>query len=93
MTNILFTIILALGMKVTDITLSPKHYLITYQDGQREMVIVTKKDNNICPHYCGIDHAHKVNICEEGDCNPIKKSFVISKQETENNTFNLYICL
>ena len=89
MTNILFTIILALSMKVADITFSPKYYLITYQDGQREEVVVTK-GNDICPHYCGIDHAHKVNICEGGDCNPIKKSFVISKQETENNTFNLY---
>ena len=89
MTNILFTIILALSMKVADVTFSPKHYLITYQDGQREEVVVTK-GNDICPHYCGIDHAHKVNICKGGDCDPIKKSFIISKQETENNTFNLY---
>ena len=89
MTNILFTIILALGMKVTDMTFSPKYYLITYQDGQREMVVVTKNDH-ICPHYCGIDHAHKVNMCEGGDCDPIERNFVISKQKTGNNTFNLY---
>ena len=90
MTNILFTIILALGIKVADVTLSPNYYLITYQDGQREMVVISKKDNNICPHYCGIDHAHRVNICEGGDCNSIERNFVISKQKTENNTFNLY---
>ena len=89
MTNILFTIILALGMKVADITLSSKYYQITYQDGQREMVVITKNDD-ICPSYCGIDHAHKVNICEGGDCNPIERNFVISKQKTGNNTFNLY---
>ena len=89
MTNILFTIILVLGMKVADVTLSPKHYLITYQDGQREMVVVTKS-NDICPTYCGIDHAHKVNVCEGGDCDSFRKDFVISKQKTGNNTFNLY---
>ena len=89
MTNILFTIILVLGMKVADVTLSPKHYLITYQDGQREMVVVTKS-NDICPTYCGIDHAHKVDICEGGDCDPIERNFVISKQKTGDNTFNLY---
>ena len=89
MTNILFTIIIALGMKVADVTFSPKHYMITYQDGQREEVVVTK-GNDICPHYCGIDHAHKVNICEGGDCSPIDKSFVVSKHKTDNNTFNLY---
>ncbi len=89
MTNILFTIIVALGMKVVDVTFSPTYYMITYQDGQREEVVVTK-DNDICPHYCGIDHAHKVNFCEGGDCSPINESFVISKYKADNNTFNLY---
>ena len=89
MTNILFTIIVALGMKVVDVTFSPKYYMITYQDGQREEVVVTK-GNDICPHYCGIDHAHKVNMCEGEDCDLIDKSFVISKHETPNNTFSLY---
>ena len=69
MTNILLTIILALGIKTADLAISPKHYLIMYQDGQREEVIVTKKDN-ICPTYCDINHPHKVNICE-GDCKHI----------------------
>ena len=89
MTNIIFTIIVALGMKVVDVTFSPKYYMITYQDGQREEVVVTK-GNDICPHYCGIDHAHKVNMCEGGDCDLIDKNFVISKKQAGNNTFNLY---
>ena len=89
MTNILFTIIVALGMKVVDVTFSSKYYMITYQDGQREEVVITK-GNNICPHYCGIDHAHKVNMCEGGDCDLIDKSFVISKHQASNNTFSLY---
>jgi len=89
MTNILFTIIVALGMKVVDVTFSPAYYMITYQDGQREEVVVTKS-NDICPHYCGIDHAHKINICEGGDCNRIDKSFVVNKHKADNNTFNLY---
>ena len=89
MTNILFTIIVALGMKVVDVTFSPTYYMITYQDGQREEVVVTKS-NDICPHYCGIDHAHKVNICEGGDCSRIDKSFIVNKHKADNNTFNLY---
>ena len=89
MTNILFTIIVALGMKVVDLSLSPKYYLITYQDGQREEVLITKNDN-VCPHYCGIDHPHKVNICEE-DCKDTNTDFIIRKEKNNNNnTFNLY---
>ena len=89
MTNILFTLIIALGMKIADTTLSPKHYLITYQDGQRDRVVVSK-DGHICPSYCSINHAHKVNICNDGECKEIDKSFVINKQKSDNNTFNLY---
>ena len=90
MTNILFTIIVALSMKVADLTLSPKYYLITYQDGQREEVVITK-NNNICPHYCQVDHAHKVNICEGGECINIDKDFIIRKEANiMNNSFNLY---
>ena len=89
MTNIIFSIIVALGMKVADSALGPTYYMITYQDGQREEVVVTKGDN-ICPHYCGINHAHKVNMCEGGDCDLVDKSFVISKQKTPNNTFSLH---
>ena len=89
MTNILFTIIVALGMKIVDLSLSPKYYLITYQDGQREEVVITKNDN-VCPHYCGVDHPHKVNICEE-DCKDTDIGFIIRKEtDRNNNTFNLY---
>ena len=45
MTNILFTLILALGIKIADANLSPKYYLITYQNGQQEEIMLTKKDN------------------------------------------------
>jgi len=89
MTNILFTLILALGIKIVDLTVSPKYYLITYQDGQREQVVITKS-NNICPNYCEADHPHSVNMCE-GDCKHINQSFIITKQiDNDNNTFNLY---
>ena len=89
MTNILFTLIVALGMKIADSNLSPKHYLITYQDGQREEVVLSK-DNHICPSYCSIQHAHKVSICNNNECETINKSFIINKQKSDNNTFNLY---
>ena len=89
MTHILFTLIIALGMKVADSTLSAKHYLITYEDGQRERVIVSK-DGHICPSYCNVSHAHKVSICNDGECEKIDKSFIINKQKADNNTFNLY---
>ena len=89
MTNILFTLIIALSMKIADSTLSPKYYLITYQDGQRERVVVSK-DNHICPSYCNVNHAHKVSICNNDECKYIDQSFVINKQKTDNNTFNLY---
>jgi len=89
MTNILFTLIIALGMKVADSTLSAKHYLITYQDGQRETVVVSK-DGHICPSYCNVNHSHKVSICNEDECEKIDKSFIINKQKIDNNTFNLY---
>ena len=89
MTNILFTIILALGFKVVDMTFASKYYLITYQDGQKEEVVITK-NKDVCPYYCGVDHPHRVNICEGGDCEYIDKSFIISRKKAENNTFNLY---
>ena len=89
MTNILFTLIMALTIKIADNTLSPKYYQITYEDGQRETVMVSK-DSYICPVYCSIEHAHKVSICDEQECESIDKSFVINKQKTKNNTFNLY---
>ena len=90
MTNILFTIIIALTMKIADSTLGPKYYLITYQDGQRETVVVSN-DNHICPVYCSVNHAHKVNICDKNECDYIQEeSFVINKKEADNNTFNLY---
>ena len=79
---------MALGIKVTSSALSPKYYLITYEDGQRERVVVTKNDH-ICPSYCNVDHAHKVNICE-GDCEHVNESFTINKQAGKNNTFSLY---
>ena len=89
MTNILFTLIIALTIKIADSTLSPKYYLITYEDGQRETVMVTK-DNHICPAYCSVDHSHKVNICDNAECDHVNKSFVINKQKSSNNSFNLY---
>ena len=88
MVNILLTIIMALSIKITSSALSPKYYLITYEDGQRERVVITK-DNHICPNYCNVDHAHKVNICE-GDCKHVNESFTINKQAGKNNTFSLY---
>ena len=90
MTNILFTIIVALSMKVADLTLSPKYYLITYEDGQREEVVITNSEH-ICPHYCKVEHAHKVNMCEGGECINIDKDFTIRKEQNiMNNSFNLY---
>lgn len=89
MTNILFTLIIAFTMKIADTTLSPKHYLITYQDGQRETVVVSKNDY-ICPAECKVEHSHQVSICDSKECNHIEKSFVINKQKSKNNTFNLY---
>jgi len=89
MTNILFTIIIALTMRVADSALSPKYYLITYQDGERETVVVSKNEH-ICPTYCAINHPHKVSICNNEECNNIQESFIINKQQTDNNTFNLY---
>ena len=89
MTNILFTIMIAVTMKLAGSALSPKYYLITYEDGQRETVVVSKNDY-ICPAYCSINHAHSVNICSSDECNHIEESFVINKQKSKNNTFNLY---
>ena len=88
MTNILITLIMALSIKITSSALSPKYYLITYEDGQREQVVITK-DDHICPTYCNVDHAHKVNICE-GDCEHINESFIINKHTGKNNTFSFY---
>ena len=88
MTNILITLIMALSIKITSSALSPKYYLITYEDGQREQVVITK-DDHICPTYCNVDHAHKVNICE-GDCEHINESFTINKHTGKNNTFSFY---
>ena len=89
MTNIIFTIIVALGLKVADWALGPTYYMITYQDGQRETVMVSK-DNHICPTHCKVEHAHKVSICDDEQCDYIEKSFIINKQETSNNNFSLY---
>tara|TARA_Y100001970_G_scaffold272464_1_gene369200 strand:- start:2007 stop:2360 length:354 start_codon:yes stop_codon:yes gene_type:complete len=88
MTNILFTLILALGIKIADANFSPKYYLITYQNGQQEEIMLTKKDN-ICPSYCDIDHAHQVNMCEN-NCEYINKDFTITKGPSINNNLNLY---
>ena len=89
MANILLTLIVAFTIKVADQTLSPKYYMITYQDGQRETVMVSK-DNHICPTHCKVEHAHKVSLCDNEQCDSIEKSFVINKQETSNNNFSLY---
>ena len=89
MANILFTLIVAFTIKIADSSLSPKYYLITYQDGQRETVVVSK-DDYICPTHCSIEHAHKVNICDSDECDQIEKSFIINRQKSGNNTFNLY---
>ena len=89
MANILLTLIVAFTIKVADQTLSPKYYMITYQDGQRETVMVSK-DNHICPTHCKVEHAHKVSLCDNEQCDYIEKSFVINKQETSNNNFSLY---
>ena len=88
MTNILITIIIAISMKITSSVVSPKYYMITYQDGQRETVVVSK--DYICPNYCNVNHAHKVSICDTDECDYIEKSFIINKQKSDNNTFNLY---
>ena len=88
MTNILITLIMALSIKITSSALSPEYYLITYADGQREQVVITKNDH-ICPTYCNVDHAHKVNICE-GGCEHINESFIINKHTGKNNTFSFY---
>ena len=90
MTNILLTLIVAFTMKIADKTLSPKYYMITYQDGQRETVVVSKNDH-ICPGHCQVEHAHKVSICDNSQCEHIEKSFVINKQKKDdNNNFSLY---
>ena len=89
MANILLTLIVAFTIKIADKNLSPKHYMITYQDGQREEVVVSK-DNHICPTHCKVEHAHKVSICDNDQCEHIEKNFVINKQETSNNNFSLY---
>ena len=89
MTNILFTLIVAATMKITSSAIAPKYYLITYEDGKRETVVVGK-DDYICPEYCSVNHPHQVSICDNDDCDYIEKSFVINKQKTDNNTFNLY---
>tara|TARA_B100000519_G_C14212854_1_gene423469 strand:+ start:743 stop:1105 length:363 start_codon:yes stop_codon:yes gene_type:complete len=90
MTNILLTLIVALTIKIGDQTLSPKYYRITYEDGQRETVMVSK-DNHICPSHCKVEHAHKVSICDNDQCEHIEeKGFVINKQEKSSNNFSLY---
>ena len=90
MTNILFTLIIAMTMKITSSTLAPKYYLITYEDGKRETVVVGKNDYN-CPKYCSVNHAHQVSICDnDTECDYIENSFIINKQKSANNTFNLY---
>lgn len=87
MGNILLTLIVAFTIKIADKTLAPKYYQITYQDGQRETVVVGKNDY-ICPSYCTVNHSHSVSICDSDQCDHIEKSFIINKQKAENNTFN-----
>ena len=88
MTNILFTLIVATTIKVVSVTLAPKYYLITYEDGQRQEVIMSE-NNDTCPSYCQAEHAHKVSMCD-GECENISKNFMIQKQINANETFNLY---
>ena len=90
MANILLTLIVAFTIKVADQTLSPKYYMITYQDGQRETVMVSK-DNHICPTHCKVEHAHKVSLCDNEQCDYIGlPENYTDAQETSNNNFSLY---
>tara|TARA_B110000438_G_scaffold293192_1_gene332632 strand:+ start:750 stop:1121 length:372 start_codon:yes stop_codon:yes gene_type:complete len=67
MADIILMIILSVSIRVANDFYSPKHFLITYINGQTEEVMIGKGlGDYFCPSHCNISHAHLVRMCDSG---------------------------
>ena len=65
MADIILMIVLSISIRVANDYYTPKHFLLTYINGQTEEVMIGKGlGDYFCPSYCNISHAHLVSMCD-----------------------------